>query len=126
MSTTDPAKGASNDTQRLKVIGVLNQRSTTLGIPSKYFAAACGLSFLFMWQAPLVVGIPLAVMILLPLYLVHVDDPHGLDTLIDSMGRPLCYEAASVEALELVLVRETRHAFLFDDPRLPDEKEASL
>lgn len=124
--STDQNQGVSNDTQRLKVIGVLNQRSTTLGIPSKYFAAACGLSFLFMWQAPLVVGIPLAIMILLPLYLLHVDDPHGLETLIDSMGRPLCYEAASVEALQLVLVRERKHRFLFDDPRKPDEKDTSL
>lgn len=101
----------------LKVADVLNKRATHFGIPSKYFLPSIVVTIFLFWKLPLIFAALFACVLWTPLYLIHADDPQGLDTLIDSLRRPIVYRAGAGEPLQLVLVRERRDQFVFEDPR---------
>lgn len=109
----------------LRVSDVLNKRTTHFGIPSKYFFPALIISMLLIWKLPFVFAVLIAAIVWTPLYLIHSEDPQGLDTLLDSLRRPIVYRAGAGEPLQLVLVRERRHQFVFEDPRNDTNQEGN-
>ncbi|MGP4944096.1 hypothetical protein [Pseudoalteromonas nigrifaciens] len=64
-------------TDELKNLRSFNEKALTLGIPSKLFGGSIAISLIFMVMMNFILGLILLFLLLIPLYIIHKDDPEA-------------------------------------------------
>ena len=90
----------------LKNITAFNEKSLTLGIPSKLFGACVALPLIIMVMMNIPLGMLLMAVLLIPLYIVHKDDSEASSLYISEMLSPDKYSLDVEHTYPIFIVDE--------------------
>ena len=88
----------------LKNIQSLNFKDLRLGIPARLFGLCIAMPGIVAFKISGVVGIALLIAMLLPMYLIHKDDPEAFSLYFDEFMAPPRYKIEVVEVLPILII----------------------
>lgn len=100
----------------LKNILSFDVESLTLGIPSKLFGGSVGISLTICAMMSITLGLLLLFIILVPLYIIHKDDPAASTLYLNEFLSPDRYTFDDIEqSYPIIIVNEDATTIAFDD-----------
>lgn len=96
-----------NTEQNLKNIKAFNEKSLSLGIPSKLLGGSIGFSLIIMVMMNFLLGFILLLVLIVPLYIIHKDDPDASTLYLGEFMSPDKYSFNDIEqAYPIVIINE--------------------
>lgn len=91
-------------TDELKNLRSFNEKALTLGIPSKLFGGSIAMSLVFMVMMSFFLGLVLLILLLVPLYIIHKDDPEASSLYLNEFLSSDRYSLTTKTTTELKIV----------------------
>lgn len=88
----------------LKNIQSLNFKDLRLGIPARLFGACVAFPLIVAFKISIWIGLALAIAMLLPLYIIHRDDPEAFSLYFDEFMSPPRYKLEAVEVQPILMI----------------------
>lgn len=106
----------------LKNIQSLNLKDLRLGIPAKLFAAGIAIPIIVAIQMSMTLGIALLVAVMLPIYMIHKEDPEAFSLYLDEFLTPQRFVIHPLEIKPILIILDSGEVVEYEDFEIPERQ----